>query len=299
MRLRDGPHITDRDPVTVIRAALDAGITMIDTADAYQNEELVGRAVHGCRAEAALASKFGLVWSGKVAGDFEVRADPAYVRRACEASLRRLGVEKIDLYYLHHRSESTPIEDTVAAMAGLVAEGKIGALGLSNVTPDDLRRAHAEQHAATAAGLRLSTDELQRLDSATAPGLRSNGDHLRCERAIHRGPSGSDRAPGRRHRGRDVAAPVPARPAGGGPGRGRGGRAAWLATRSIKKASKLAAIDLAISMVDLTTLEGADTPGKVRNLARKAMLPDPDRPDTPHTAAVCVYPDMVAVARTN
>src|SRR5215210_4345804 len=74
-------------------------------------------------------------------------------------------------------------------------------------------------------------------------------------------------------------------------------RAASLATRSIKKASKLAAIDLAISMVDLTTLEGADTPGKVRNLARKAMLPDPDRPDTPHTAAVCVYPDMVAVAK--
>jgi deoxyribose-phosphate aldolase len=74
-------------------------------------------------------------------------------------------------------------------------------------------------------------------------------------------------------------------------------RAASLATRSIKKASKLAAIDLAISMVDLTTLEGADTPGKVRNLSRKAMLPDPDRPDTPRTAAVCVYPDMVTVAK--
>ena len=74
-------------------------------------------------------------------------------------------------------------------------------------------------------------------------------------------------------------------------------RAAGLATRSIKKASKLAAIDLAISMVDLTTLEGADTPGKVRNLARKGMLPDPDRPDTPAVAAICVYPDMAAVAK--
>ena len=74
-------------------------------------------------------------------------------------------------------------------------------------------------------------------------------------------------------------------------------RAAGLATRSIKKASKLAAIDLAISMVDLTTLEGADTPGKVRNLARKALLPDPDRPDTPQTAAICIYPDMVATAK--
>jgi deoxyribose-phosphate aldolase len=73
-------------------------------------------------------------------------------------------------------------------------------------------------------------------------------------------------------------------------------RAAGLATRSIKRASKLAAIDLAISMVDLTTLEGADTPGKVRNLARKAMLPDPDYPETPHTAAICVYPDMVPTA---
>ena len=73
-------------------------------------------------------------------------------------------------------------------------------------------------------------------------------------------------------------------------------RAAALATRSIKKASKLAAIDLAISMVDLTTLEGADTAGKVRNLCRKAMLPDPDHPDTPRTAAVCVYPDLAAIA---
>jgi deoxyribose-phosphate aldolase len=73
-------------------------------------------------------------------------------------------------------------------------------------------------------------------------------------------------------------------------------RAAGLATRSIKRASKLAALDLAISMVDLTTLEGADTPGKVRNLARKAMLPDPDYPDTPHTAAICIYPDMVPTA---
>jgi deoxyribose-phosphate aldolase len=73
-------------------------------------------------------------------------------------------------------------------------------------------------------------------------------------------------------------------------------RGATLATRSIKKASKLMAIDLAISMVDLTTLEGADTPGKVRNLARKALLPDPEHPDTPHPAALCVYPDRVAVA---
>jgi aryl-alcohol dehydrogenase-like predicted oxidoreductase len=144
MRLRettaDG---TDRDPVAVVHAALDAGITMVDTADAYQNEELVGRAIRGRRDEVLLASKFGLVWRAEVAGGFDVRADPAYVRQACEASLRRLRVDEIDLYYLHHRSERVPIEETVGAMAELVAQGKVRALGMSNVTAQDLRRAHA------------------------------------------------------------------------------------------------------------------------------------------------------------
>lgn len=144
MRLRDETAVgTDRDPVAVVHAALDAGISMVDTADAYQNEELVGRAIRGRRDEVLLASKFGLVWRTEVAGGFDVRADPSYVRQACEASLRRLGVDVIDLYYLHHRSEKTPIEETVAAMADLVAQGKVLALGLSNVTAQDLRRAHA------------------------------------------------------------------------------------------------------------------------------------------------------------
>ena len=116
---------------------------MVDTADAYQNEELVGRTIRGRRDEVLLASKFGLVWRDEVAGGFDVRADPPYVRQACEASLRRLGVDVIDLYYLHHRSEQTPIEETVGAMAELVAQGKVRALGLSNVTAEDLRRAHA------------------------------------------------------------------------------------------------------------------------------------------------------------
>ncbi|WAM15383.1 aldo/keto reductase [Rhodococcus sp. JS3073] len=144
MRLRDdsagGP---DRDPVAVVHAALDAGITMVDTADAYQNEELIGRTIRGRRDEVLLASKFGLVWRDQVAGGFDVRADPSYVRQACEASLQRLGVDMIDLYYLHHRSETTPIEETVGAMAELVGQGKMRYLGLSNVTADDLRRAHA------------------------------------------------------------------------------------------------------------------------------------------------------------
>jgi aryl-alcohol dehydrogenase-like predicted oxidoreductase len=144
MRLRDqAPESSDRDPLAVVQAALDAGIRMVDTADAYQNEELVGRAIRGRRDDVFLATKFGLVWRGHIAGDFAVRADPAYVRQACEASLRRLGVEVLDLYYLHHRSDETPIEETVAAMAELVAQGKVRALGLSNVTAEDLRRAHA------------------------------------------------------------------------------------------------------------------------------------------------------------
>ena len=143
MRLRDGTDGTDRDPVAVVHAALDAGVTMVDTADAYQNEELVGRAIRGRRDEVLLASKFGLVWRDELAGGFDVRADASYVRKASEASLRRLGVDVIDLYYLHHRSEKVPIEETVEAMAELVNQGKVRALGLSNVTADDLRRAHA------------------------------------------------------------------------------------------------------------------------------------------------------------
>ena len=140
MRLRDGAA---EDPVRVVHAALDAGVVMIDTADAYRNEELVGRAVAGRRDEVVLASKFGLVRHAGPGGGFDVRADPRYVREACEASLRRLGVDRIDLYHLHHRSDTVPVEDTVGAMADLVARGAIGAIGLSNVTADDLRRAHA------------------------------------------------------------------------------------------------------------------------------------------------------------
>ncbi|WP_207632332.1 aldo/keto reductase [Occultella kanbiaonis] len=144
MRLReDTAADPDRDPVAVVHAALDAGVTMVDTADAYQNEELIGRTIRGRRGEVLLASKFGLVWGAGIAGSFEVRADPAYVQQACEASLRRLDVEVIDLYYLHHRSDTIPIEDTVGAMSDLVTQGKVRALGLSNVTAEDLRRAHA------------------------------------------------------------------------------------------------------------------------------------------------------------
>lgn len=144
MRLR-GQRVDDPDgdPFRVINTALDLGVTLVDTADAYQNEELVGKAIRERRDEVQLASKFGLVWHGETAGGFDVRADPGYVAQACEASLRRLGVDMIDLYYLHHRSDDVPIEETVGAMATLVEQGKVRLLGLSNVTAEDLRRASA------------------------------------------------------------------------------------------------------------------------------------------------------------
>jgi aryl-alcohol dehydrogenase-like predicted oxidoreductase len=144
MRLSDSDPDSDRDPVTLVHTALDSGITLLDTAEMYGNEELVGRAIAGRRDEVTICSKFGVRWgdSGRF-DDWSVHADAATVVSSCERSLRRLGVETIDLYYLHHRSEETPIEETVAAMAGLVAAGKIRAVGLSNVTVDDVRRAHA------------------------------------------------------------------------------------------------------------------------------------------------------------
>jgi len=143
MRLRDadGTPDTDRDPVAVVHAALDAGITLLDTAELYGNEDLVGRTIAGRRHEVTLCTKFGVVWGDS--DDWSVRADPASVVASCEASLSRLNVDTIDLYYLHHRSEDTPIEETITAMAELVDSGKIRAIGLSNVTAEDVRRAHA------------------------------------------------------------------------------------------------------------------------------------------------------------
>jgi aryl-alcohol dehydrogenase-like predicted oxidoreductase len=147
MRLRDadgGMPDADRDPVAVVHAALDVGVTLLDTAEMYGNEDLVGRTIAGRRHEVTLCTKFGVVWgdSGRF-DDWSVRADPASVVASCEASLSRLNVETIDLYYLHHRSEDTPIEETITAMAELVDSGKIRAVGLSNVTAEDVRRAHA------------------------------------------------------------------------------------------------------------------------------------------------------------
>jgi aryl-alcohol dehydrogenase-like predicted oxidoreductase len=130
----------DRDPAELVRTAVEAGVTLLDTAEMYGNEEVVS----AYREDVLLCSKFGVYWgpSGR-RDDWSVRADPDTVRTAIDGSLRRLQVDTIDLYYLHHRSEETPIEETVGAMADLVAAGKIRAVGLSNVTTEDVRRAHS------------------------------------------------------------------------------------------------------------------------------------------------------------
>ncbi len=128
--------------VDLIREALDRGVTFLDTSDMYgwgHNEELVGRALAGRRKGVVLATKFGNLGGrgGKIAD-----GRPEYVATACEASLKRLGVEVIDLFYQHRIDPTVPVEDTVGAMARLVTQGKVRALGLSEARPDTIRRAH-------------------------------------------------------------------------------------------------------------------------------------------------------------
>jgi aryl-alcohol dehydrogenase-like predicted oxidoreductase len=132
--------------IAVIHRALDLGLTFLDTADMYgpfTNEELVGRAIAGRRDEVVLATKFGIRRDPDDPAKRSIEGSPAYVREACEASLRRLGVDHIDLYYQHRVDTTVPIEETVGAMAGLVAAGKVRYLGLSEAAPDTIRRAHA------------------------------------------------------------------------------------------------------------------------------------------------------------
>ena len=135
----------DAESVATIHRALDVGITFLDTADMYgpfKNEELVGRAIRDRRGEVVLATKFGIMRDDKGAL-LGVNGRPEYVRASCDASLKRLGVETIDLYYQHRVDRTVPIEETVGAMAGLVREGKVRFLGLSEASPATLRRAHA------------------------------------------------------------------------------------------------------------------------------------------------------------
>jgi aryl-alcohol dehydrogenase-like predicted oxidoreductase len=131
------------ESIATIHRAIDLGMTFLDTADIYgmgRNEELVGKAIRNRRDEVLIATKFGNV--RKEDGTFVgVNGKPDYVRSACEASLRRLQVDMIDLYYQHRVDSNTPIEDTVGAMAELVKEGKVRYLGLSEAAPDTIRRA--------------------------------------------------------------------------------------------------------------------------------------------------------------
>jgi aryl-alcohol dehydrogenase-like predicted oxidoreductase len=135
----------EAEAIATIHRALDLGINFLDTADAYgsgRNEELVGRAIRGQRHKVIVATKFGNVRNPD--GTFKgVNGKPDYVRQCCDASLKRLGVEVIDLYYQHRVDPDTPIEDTAGAMAELVRQGKVRLLGLSEAAPATLRRAHA------------------------------------------------------------------------------------------------------------------------------------------------------------
>ena len=136
----------DEESTNVIRRAFEIGINFFDTADMYgpyTNEELVGKAIKEFRKECTLATKFGIVRDPNDPTRRGVNGKPEYVRSSCEGSLKRLQVEVIDLYYLHRKDPDTPIEDTVGAMAQLVQEGKIRAIGLSEVNADTLRKAHA------------------------------------------------------------------------------------------------------------------------------------------------------------
>ncbi len=133
------------ESISVIHAALESGLNFLDTADMYgigHNEELVGEAIAGCRDEVFLATKFGVVRS-KSSPDRRIDGSPAYVKQACEASLKRLNVDTIDLYYQHRVDPNTPIEDTVGAMSELVKEGKVRYLGLSEASATTLQRACA------------------------------------------------------------------------------------------------------------------------------------------------------------
>jgi aryl-alcohol dehydrogenase-like predicted oxidoreductase len=137
----------DNESIATLHRAIDLGLTLLDTADVYgmgSNEELVGKAIRGRRNEVLVATKFGNLRKAKADGSWVgVNGRPEYVQSACEASLKRLGISAIDLYYQHRVDTDVPIEETVGAMARLIEQGKVRYLGLSEAAPKTIRRAHA------------------------------------------------------------------------------------------------------------------------------------------------------------
>src|SRR5438094_5175072 len=135
----------DAESLATIDRAIDLGITFFDTADIYgphTNEELVGRGIRGKRHRVVIATKFGILRDSDTPGFRGINGKPEYVKRACEASLRRLGIDCIDLYYQHRVDPETPIEETVGTMAELVKAGKARYIGLSEADPETIARAH-------------------------------------------------------------------------------------------------------------------------------------------------------------
>ena len=135
----------EAESIATIHRALELGVTLLDTADMYgfgENERLVGRAIKGRRDRVVLATKFGILRKKEDSTFRRVSGKPEYVKQSCEGSLQRLGVDVIDLYYIHRVDRTVPIEDTIGAMSELVAAGKVRYLGISEAGPDTIRRAH-------------------------------------------------------------------------------------------------------------------------------------------------------------
>jgi aryl-alcohol dehydrogenase-like predicted oxidoreductase len=170
-----GQRNDEESSATILRA-LDLGVNFLDTADAYgigDNEELIGKTIRGRRDEVFLATKFTYVRKKEDPSYMVISGKPEYAKAACDASLKRLGVDHIDLYYQHRVDRNTPIEDTVGAMAELVKAGKVKYLGLSEASPSTIRRAH-KVHPITALQTEYSLWE-RHAESEILPTLRELG----------------------------------------------------------------------------------------------------------------------------
>ena len=178
----------DEESIATIHRALELGVTLLDTADVYgphTNEQLVGRAIAGRRDDVVLATKFGFVRDPENPQARGISGRPEYVKQSCDASLRRLGIDHIDLYYQHRVDPKTPIEETVGAMSELVDEGKVRFVGLSEAGADTIRRAH-EVHPITAVQSEYSLWSRD-IEDEVIPALRELGIGLVAYSPLGRG----------------------------------------------------------------------------------------------------------------